>query len=256
MSSVSDSNETLDNIDPNLLSALLAAIEEHPVGKDLSKDDQLAICSLSIEKGTFGNASWLDQKAEEFRDKQNIIDTPQNSFKEVVIPEKTQIQCKEDLLQVLAQHSLWQESVLNPNKEIVGGRADLTGQTLSGYDLSGLDLRGANLQQAHIENTNLSGARLATSNLKGCTFSDVNLKDAILRRANLTSSTFRNCRIDGADFSHATIKHVEWEETDVSVATFTKDIQTGQKTNRDAESTVDVDLDADGGTENLAPANV
>lgn len=225
----------LDSVDPGLLSALLAAIREHPVGQKLTEEDQLAIASLAIDQGTFGNASWLNQKSQEFlkarlagqpltakKDAKTgeLASEPINSFHEVKIPKKVNIQNKDDLLHVLAQHSLWQESVLDPNKQIVGGRADLSGQDLSNYDLSGLDLRGANLEGALFKETNLDKTKLATANLKSCKFLNSSLIGASLRRAKLSYASFISCKIEKADFSFADISHCKWDDTDKDVARF------------------------------------
>ena len=229
----------LEDQDPGLLSALVAVIKEHAVGGRLEGEDQVAIASLAIEKGMFDNASWLEQKAKEFYEARqngvplgvvadgegNLNSEPVNTFHEVVIPEKKEITCKEDLLAVLAQHKMWQESVLDPNKEIIGGRADLSGQVLCGYDLSGVDLRGVNLQNARIEDTVFDHASLATANLCGAKIYECSFKKANLKRSNLKSASFVSCDIEGADFSHAQLSHASWEDTDKSLGRFTAEVK-------------------------------
>jgi hypothetical protein len=213
----------IDDLDPRLLSVLLAAVREHAIAKDLPDPDQLAICQMAIDQGVYGDASWLDQKAQELKDSLDRSSSPSNTFKEVAIPKKKTITCQEDLVEVLAQHKLWQESVLDPNKEIIGGRADLSDQDISRYDLSYLDLRGVNLQNATLEETNLENSNLATAKLKGIKCYRTSFKNSSLRRADLTGASFISCNIEGADFSYAHLKLTTFEDTDKKKGKFSNE---------------------------------
>ena len=105
---------------------------------------------------------------------------------------------KEELSEILKQHTIWSESNYKS-----GSMADLSGANLSGAnlseanlseaDLSGADLskanlEGANLHYAKVHYANLSGADLSQGDLEGADLSEANLSGANLSKANLFST--------------------------------------------------------------------
>lgn len=233
---------SIDDFDPSLLAAMLAVVKEHPAGSHLTNSQQEEVCLRALQEGTYHDSSWLDQALYDIKSGDAPIgddfaaqENPGPSavhygFHEIDIPEKKQIESKEDLLEVLAQHRIWQESVLDPKKDIVGGRADLSGQELRDYDLSGLDLRGVNLNEAILEQCSLETSKLSTSLLRGAKFYQVNLRQTQFKRADLTQASFISCDLKGADFSGAILSRCQWEDcnTDEAILTLAQTKERGK----------------------------
>ena len=210
----------LEAIDPRLLEAMMAVLAEHPDGSALPNQVQLDLCIQAIEGGHFSNKEWLDEAIQAHKSEHPQEASNKPSFQPVPLTDQAAPQCQEDLIPILLAHSQWLESVLNPQKTIEGGRANLKGADLSGFDLKGLDLRGANLQEANFSNAELQGANLSTANLKEASFHAANLAKAVFKRANLEGATFDSCDLNQTDFRRSNLKNVTWDESDTSSALF------------------------------------
>lgn len=207
-----DADLDIEGLDPNLLSAMLAAFQEHPEAKELTKAQQVALCRAADEAGEYTNQVWLSRKINEIR-MAAVTGRVTGGFSEITIPEKRQIESLADLEAVLKHHTAWQESVLDPGRAIIGGRANLTDQQLVGYDLSGRDLRGARLSRAVFEGVNFNRTNLATANLAKAKFVGCDLRGAKLKRCDLSYSHFEGCQLAGADFSEATLTGCQFDES-------------------------------------------
>jgi len=111
---------------------------------------------------------------------------------------------KEELSEILKQHSIWLESdhTLGSRANLAG--ADLEEANLAGADLSKADLRDTNLSEANFFEANLyradlSRADLYKADLSGANLSEANLSITKLSRANLYIADLSGANLSGAD---------------------------------------------------------
>jgi uncharacterized protein YjbI with pentapeptide repeats len=116
------------------------------------------------------------------------------------------INSAEDLESVLELHKSWIESVLDPQRPVQGGRANLKGVNLDGFNLEGCDLRGASMQRASLKGTNLKGANLTGCDLTQADLEEADLTKAKLRRAVLQNANLIGARLDDTDFMFADMR--------------------------------------------------
>ncbi len=192
--------EELDELDPALLSVMLAALSEHPDARLLPQKAQVLLCQRAVASGQFNNEAWLADAITALREPEPPA---AKTFVELSIPKKREIGSFEDFTAVMHLHKQWLDSVLNPSAVIVGGRANLEGQHLKGFDLGGFDLRGARFSSAVLEDIDFSGANLATADLSKVKFIRCNLRGAKLKKADLSYATFQASEVAQADFRDA-----------------------------------------------------
>ncbi len=151
-------------------------------------------------------ASYVRMKVIYIKDGESIVlqDTFRLNLQEIVtMPSGISHEIKDGNLTVIVEpHNI---DLDNPNLNLSGLRADLTGEDLSGKDLSGQDLTLINFSEADLSGSNLSGANfrhseLTSVNLKGADLSGANLRVASLL-ADLTGANLR-----GADLYYASLE--------------------------------------------------
>jgi uncharacterized protein YjbI with pentapeptide repeats len=139
---------------------------------------------------------------------------------------------KEELLEVLRQHSLWyydnsKGSRANLYGADLGGAnlyranlrsADLRSADLGGADLGGADLRSANLGGANLYGANLYGADLRSADLGGADLRSANLRSADLGGANLRSANLRSADLRSADLRSANLRSADLGGADLRSA--------------------------------------
>jgi hypothetical protein len=228
-------SDDLEQINPVLLGAMLAAIREKRESESLSDEALIAICCEAIRQGTISNQQWLRNRLNETRQKLGLAPVPEDesapdenasapsvpaprpeqqeaaagavpateeappakpAFTEIPVATVRKISTREELDEVLQAHKEWIEITLDPNKTTSGGRANLTESVLSDMDLSFIDLRGATLSKVNFSGSDLKGCNFSTANLIGANFTGCNLEGANLRR----------CQLAGADFTGANLK--------------------------------------------------
>ena len=124
---------------------------------------------------------------------------------------------KEDLSEILKQHSIWLESDYK-----LGSRADLSGADLSGANLSKANLYGANLSEA-----NLYGANLSKANLYIAKLSEANLSGADLSGADLSGANLSKANLEGANLSEVNLHRAELSYANLSGAILSGAILSG-----------------------------
>lgn len=210
-----------------MVSVLLSALKENPLCEGLSDDELLAICEEAMEQGKVSDAEWLAKrvaflKGVEYDPSQSIngavaapaAEQEKEKFRldDIIVTDRPNVTCREDLNTVLEAHAAWIQSVVNPNSKIGGGRAHLDEMDLSDYDLSGVDLRGANLRRTKLVRTNLSGANLSTADLTGALLEETNLTAAKLRKAVLIDTHMIKTILTNADLRRAETKGCHCQE--------------------------------------------
>jgi len=133
---------------------------------------------------------------------------------------------KDDLKNIIAEHSLWLKS--NGKK---GSPADLSGANLSGIDLSevnlllarltGVNFSGATLLLADLSQADLSGADLSGADLSGAdllltNFSRADLSGADLSVADLSGANFSQAKLQAASLPQADLSGANFSEADLS----------------------------------------
>lgn len=210
---------------PQLLSAMLAALSEYPEAEGLSQDQLIAICEQAVQEGTINNRDWLvsrltavqaagssDPATKSDSSPEAKAEKTRPTFKEIVLSQACQPASQEEFEEIVSRHEQWIEAVLHPNKEVSGGRANFTGADLRNFDLSGVDLRGAIMNEVNLEGCSLRKANLATALLRGANLQNACFEEARLRRADLSDSI-----VAGADFHKADLRRlidngVDWSE--------------------------------------------
>jgi len=104
---------------------------------------------------------------------------------------------KEELSEILKQHTIWLES-----NYTLGSRANLSYTNLEGADLSHTDLSGADLSGANLSYANLEGANLYKANLSGDNLSIANLSYANLSHTDLSGADLSGANLYGVDLSN------------------------------------------------------
>jgi len=216
--------ETSFDVNPQLLSAMLAAIEEYPEAAGLTREQVLSICEQAIRQETCHDKAWLLKRLASAKSGEQLLpaldpggeptaDKARPSYREVVVSQASQPTSQEEWERILDLHGQWIETVLHPNKEVSFGRANLTEADLRDFDLSGVDLRGAILNGANLEGCCLRKANLATALLRNARLQGACLEAAKLRRADLSGAL-----VEGADFRQADIRLIVQEGLDFSTA--------------------------------------
>ncbi len=119
------------------------------------------------------------------------VDNTQTSLHEV---------SKDDLKNILINHSLWLSS----------GEKEGKPANLAGYNLRGVVLLGENLKKANLEGANLYGAYLKNTTLEQANLSGVNLRGANLRWVNL-----QRANLSGSNLVRADLHKSNLEETNL-----------------------------------------
>lgn len=202
----------LDDCDPMLLSALLSVINEHELGKALEEDQKLWLCKEAIEENRTSDSAWLEERLLACSETKE----PHRGFWEIPVQETEVLETQEDLEAVLAHHQKWLESVLQPEKEIQGGRAQLADQDLSAFQLSGLNLRGAQLSGTKFHQMELFAVDFSTACLKGAEFSHCDLTGSLFKRADLSGAKFIHCQLANTDFRRAKTPRCQFDHSDLS----------------------------------------
>ena len=243
----------LDGVNPVLLSAMVAAIREHPAAEGVEDNAMVGICVKAIRQGTIGDANWLARQLIAARDgepgvEEDVLTTLEEDLAppalEATIPEAvapdTQaaaqensrraiekievaavnvVTTREELDPILEQHSKWIAATLDPRVLVpCSGRANLTGSQLPGIDLHDVDLRGATLKKVDLSGANLEGANLSTANLVGANLANANLTAANLKRCALAGADLRGAIFDGASLRLEDLKGAMYDEPSISAA--------------------------------------
>ena len=103
---------------------------------------------------------------------------------------------KDDLKNILTNHSLWLSS----------GEAEGKPANLAGCNLRGVVLLGENLKKANLEGANLYGAYLKNTILEQANLSGVNLRGANLRWVNLQGANLSGSNLVRADLHESNLK--------------------------------------------------
>lgn len=125
---------------------------------------------------------------------------------EIPVSKPLKITSQEDLSAAIASHRTWLESVLDPKKNIVGGRANFKDADLRGYDLSGVNLSGATFTGANLEGTDLTGG-----NFTAADFSHANLKGAKVAKTRFKRAIFHHANLIDADLSTSDLTHAQMQ---------------------------------------------
>lgn len=152
-----------------------------------------------------------DQNTEGVKKSKNPLDKIQVSL-------PVSVSTREELDEIVSTHQIWYESVLNPMKKIVGGRANLKGADLSGWDLSGLNLSGATLENVNLIGANLSKTNLTAANLKNADLQGATLKGTKLKRAILSHADFRDADLEDADLRDACTDYAKFDRKGAQAA--------------------------------------
>ena len=105
---------------------------------------------------------------------------------------------KEELSEILKQHSIWLES-----DHTLGSRADSSGAELSEANLYRANLSRANLSRANLSKANLFRANLLEANLSEADLEGANLSNADLSEANLSEANLSEANLSGVNLSEA-----------------------------------------------------
>ena len=110
---------------------------------------------------------------------------------------------QETLETIYEGHLKWVEALLNPNRKVFEGRANLSGADLSGFNLDGMNFSGAsfketNLRGASLIGTNFTGADLTGADLTGAMCSKTKFRRAILSKACLIGVDLESSDLTGA----------------------------------------------------------
>lgn len=209
-------------IDRQTLDIMIEALRQHDAAKDLNTEILEDICIEALTEGKMNDFQWLASKIKEVTGEEVDLQTPQvdnpigqsentDYLEKIKVSKPIQVENREHLQEVLIQHEIWMNSVLNPREEISGGRANLRGADLQGYDLiavnlSCADLRGANLMGANLTKANLSNTWLQDTNLQGANLTGAKLKKAKLENSDLREADLTDVNLDEVDMSKAILK--------------------------------------------------
>lgn len=179
--------ERLWEKNPEMTAVLLAALEENPESKELTREQKLDVVDLALLEKRFHDPVWLTEailniKMQAISGKKHV---------EIPVSRPVLISSQSELDEVLATHRKWIDQVLQPTEPLGIGRANLKGNDLRPYSFDGVDLRSANL-----EGCDLRGCTFITANLSGCNLTGANLESAILHKARL-----RRARLNGANLT-------------------------------------------------------
>lgn len=203
-----------------ILEAVIEAISNHELSIGLDEEVIKAIGVEAVHEGTLDDNNWLEEKLIAYRSGELSLDLPNvenleakiSSFEEelaqIKITEPLLIESQEQLSEVVRQHEIWMESVLNPSKDSAGSRANFEGMTLSGLNLSNVNLSCANFRNAVLLGTNFSGANLSRS-----TFESADVQGADFSGAKLRKVNFENAQLDEIDIDNADIKGANFTGT-------------------------------------------
>jgi hypothetical protein len=226
---------------PQLISAMLGALQENPLAQGLDDQVLLTLCERAIKEQTINDTAWLDTQLQTLRTEHGLAapvapDSTANgtaktdpdkaqdkdsTYQQVTVSEPVHPESQEQWDGILQKHQNWIQSVLHPKRHIEAGRANLTGADLRAFDLSGVDLRGAILKEANLQGCQLIKTNLATAQLQGANLDEANLEGANLRRANLLGCSFAHTNLTKADlrkcqFEDEALRQAEHLETAVT----------------------------------------
>ena len=114
------------------------------------------------------------------------------------------IRTRQELDDILAEHSRWVES-----EGKSGTRARLRGADLSNADLGDADLGDANLSNANLSNAYLTNADLRDANLRDANLFGANLSGANLSGANLSDAGLSRAKLSNANLSEAILYNAD-----------------------------------------------
>jgi hypothetical protein len=197
---VQDNAEIMEQ-NPELFSALRAAILEHPVAEGLSETDVVDICADSIRLNAFNDSAWLESRLKEKKALMQLNPQPGKASGEqnqLQISAPIQPSTQDELDEIFEKHQAWIASVLHPSKAINADRANLKGADLTAFNFDGADLRAANLEGTNLSGVSLKKANLSAANLKNADLSNADLSEANLKRANLSGALTQDCDFTGA----------------------------------------------------------
>jgi len=194
-------------IHEQVIEVLLAALKEHEKAKGIEEEFLKNLCIEAIEEDRINDLLWLETRLDQLQNSPNKAVPHKEQWEEVLAriePSSiSKVETESDLHEVLRIHEVWMSSVLDPKRDVSGGRANLQGACLQGFDLRFLnlscaDLRHANLMGANLEGANFTSAKLQSANLQGA-----NLSNTKFRRANLTNADLRDADYETSDFRNA-----------------------------------------------------
>ena len=119
---------------------------------------------------------------------------------------------EEQLSEIYEEHLLWLEALLNPNKKVFRGRANLSGANLAGFKLDGLNFSGGSFVGTSFVGASLVGTNFTGADLSGADFSDAKFSNTKFKRAILNGAIFTNEEKEGIDISFASTVGTEWSK--------------------------------------------
>jgi hypothetical protein len=210
-------------VDPQMASALLAALADHPLTFDLSETQRHELVAFAMREQKFNDMPWLETQVVRIKagiplgDERSLGQSPPAGKPQAEIPvsRPVLVHDREGLEGILEAHRDWIRAVLEPGKDLSPGRANLKGNDLRGYNLEGVDLRAANLEGCDLSGCSLIGANLAGANLSRSKLVGASLNQARLRRANLSGADLSGASLRGADLRQAQLQGAKLEGADV-----------------------------------------
>ncbi len=126
----------------------------------------------------------------------------------------------EQLVEIIAQHSLWLSS-----HGAVGRRANLEGADMRQINLCGVNLSRAIMKDARLERADLSGSVLRETDLRGASLDFAKLRKAdltkaLLSRASLNRAGLEEAHLSGANLYSATANHANFFNSNLDGAVF------------------------------------
>ena len=244
-----------DEVNPVLLSAMIAAIKERPEAQAVAEADMIRICVTAIKEGMIGDAAWLNRQlvAASSSDEayathvEPVVSSTAESHSPLAPP--VMVENLDDELKAAplpAEPSSAEEAakraisqIAVPPHRVVTSREDLDDvlqqhrhwvdatldprlvaappgrANLTGSELAEFDLHDVDLRGATLKKVDLRGANLAGANL-----ATANLTGANLAGANLTAANLKRCTLVDADLRGATLNGTQLRMEDLKGALY------------------------------------
>ena len=189
--------------------------------KTISLEEDQKDLDLKAENGQSDIEEDLDQQNQSAPESEGENQGGRKGFEFKISEPVTEIN-QEKLASIYDEHLVWLEALLNPNRKVFSGRANLSGADLAGFNLDGMNFSGASFKETSFRGASLIGTNFTGADMSGADFSGAKCSKTKFKRSILNRACFVGVDLSSCDLSYASQLGTQFEEKE-SVSTDTEE---------------------------------